>query len=44
MKSENLKPIVVHAETKKMLDSAKEVDYEAYDHVIVRALKALEKE
>ena len=41
MNSKKVKPIIIHIETKERLDKAKEVDYETYDSVIRRALKAL---
>ena len=37
--SEDVKPIVIHLATKKLLDEAKEVDYESYDTLIRRLLK-----
>jgi hypothetical protein len=41
MNGKNIKTIVIHAGTKKLLDGAKEVPYESYNRVIERALIAL---
>jgi hypothetical protein len=43
MNSKNAVPIVVHKDTKALMDKLKEVEYESYDHLIYRALKVLEE-